>query len=130
MADAKIYGVPRVVAQLRKHLIKDGKLYDPAGHNPLMMLAADLLDDMYDDCVQLDADAADLAKRLRVFHGSKEHVEAADKIERLSNGCNAMLGLVKMLLNRDDLPPEVRAVLETNHRVEEARNAIKRAEGR
>lgn len=70
---------------------------------------------------------ADIVERLRVFHGDKAHVEAADKIERLRDGCNAMLGLVQMLLDRDDLTPEVRMVLETSHRVHEARAAISHA---
>lgn len=46
----------------------------------------------------------------------------------LRDGCSGMLGLVQLLLGRDDLPDEVRLVLQTNHRIEAARAAIAKAE--
>lgn len=47
----------------------------------------------------------------------------------LYDGCNAMLGLVQLLLGRDDLTPELREVLTTNHRIAEARTATSKARG-
>ena len=47
---------------------------------------------------------------------------------KLLDGCNALLGLVQLLLCRDDLPEEVYDILNTNHRIEEARAAIALAE--
>lgn len=45
----------------------------------------------------------------------------------LRDGCNALDGLLTLLLARDDLPPAVREVIETSHRREEARAAIAKA---
>jgi len=36
----------------------------------------------------------------------------------------AMVGLVDLLLNRDDLPVDVRNVLQSNHRIVDARAAL------
>jgi len=45
-------------------------------------------------------------------------------------GCSAMLGLVQLILNRDDLSPELRAVLQAdNHRIAEAEAALAKADG-
>jgi hypothetical protein len=48
----------------------------------------------------------------------------------LKNGCNALLGLISLILARDDLTPELREVLTNNHRIDEAHNAIVKAESR
>lgn len=45
----------------------------------------------------------------------------------LFNGCNALLGILQLLLNRDDLSPEVRDALTTGHRIDEARAAVAKA---
>ena len=37
---------------------------------------------------------------------------------------HGMVGLVDLLLNRDDLPPAVQEVLRTNHRIVDARTAL------
>lgn len=37
---------------------------------------------------------------------------------------HGMVGLVDLLLSRDDLPPDVRKVLQSNHRIVDARAAI------
>lgn len=55
--------------------------------------------------------------------------EAADTIEELYDGCNALLGLLQLLLGRDDLPDEVREAMQTSHRVEEAEAATAKARG-
>lgn len=48
----------------------------------------------------------------------------------LYSGCSAMLGLVQLILNRDDLSPELRAVLQAdNHRIAEAEAALAKADG-
>lgn len=46
----------------------------------------------------------------------------------LYNGCNALLGLIQLVCNRDDMPPEIRKVLQENHRTIEARDACMKAE--
>jgi hypothetical protein len=38
-----------------------------------------------------------------------------------------MLGLVQLVLGRDDLSPELRRVLTTNHRIDEAKSAVTKA---
>ena len=48
---------------------------------------------------------------------------------QLYDGCNALLGLLQLLLNRDDLPAEVREAMQTSHRVGEARAALALARG-
>lgn len=47
----------------------------------------------------------------------------------LLNGCNALDGLLTLLLARDDLPPAVREAMETSHRRQEARAAVAKATG-
>lgn len=47
----------------------------------------------------------------------------------LYDGCNALLGLIQLILGRDDLPPDLRVALTDNHRVIEAEAAIARARG-
>jgi hypothetical protein len=42
----------------------------------------------------------------------------------LLDGCNALVGLIQLVSSRDDIPPEVRDILRTNHRVIEAQRAI------
>ena len=45
-----------VIDALRKNVIHgDGRLYNPAGHNPLMMRAADLLEEFSEECFALAA---------------------------------------------------------------------------
>jgi hypothetical protein len=48
--------------------------------------------------------------------------------DELYNGCNALLGLIQLILNRGDITPELREALNTSHRIEEARAAIAKAE--
>jgi hypothetical protein len=45
----------------------------------------------------------------------------------LYGGCNALLGLIQLLLGRDDLTDELRQVLTTNHRIGEANAAVEKA---
>lgn len=45
----------------------------------------------------------------------------------LYDGCNALLGLIQLLLGRDDLTAELREVLTTNHRIDEAQAAVAKA---
>lgn len=45
----------------------------------------------------------------------------------LYDACQAMLGLVQLVLTRDDLPPTLREALQMSHRVEAARNAVEQA---
>jgi hypothetical protein len=47
----------------------------------------------------------------------------------LYDGCNAMLGLVQLILGRDDLSAELREALTTNHRIAEAEAATAKARG-
>jgi hypothetical protein len=47
----------------------------------------------------------------------------------LYDGCNALLGLVQLILGRDDLSDELREVLTTNHRIAEASAATAKARG-
>lgn len=47
----------------------------------------------------------------------------------LYEGCNALLGLLQLLLGRDDLPDDVRDAMQTSHRVEEAKAAVAKARG-
>ncbi len=50
------FGIPAVIDALRKNVIHgDGRLYNPAGHNPLMARAADILDELYEDSFRLAA---------------------------------------------------------------------------
>jgi hypothetical protein len=46
----------------------------------------------------------------------------------LQNGCRALLGLIELIHGRDDITPELREVLETNHRIAEAEAALKASE--
>lgn len=49
-------------------------------------------------------------------------------VHDLRSGCSAMLGLVQLILNRDDLSAELRAVLQSdNHRIVEAEAALAKA---
>lgn len=45
----------------------------------------------------------------------------------LLDGCNALLGLLQLVCDRDDLSPSLRDVLTTNHRINEARAALAKA---
>ena len=45
----------------------------------------------------------------------------------LLNGCRALLGLLQLISGRDDVSDDLREVLRTNHRVEEAEAAIAKA---
>lgn len=47
----------------------------------------------------------------------------------LIDGCNALLGLIRLVCSRDDMPPAIRDALQSSHRVQEARAAIAKAEG-
>ena len=46
----------------------------------------------------------------------------------LLDGCNALLGLLQLIAGRDDVSPELRDVLATNHRIAEAKAAIAKAD--
>lgn len=52
----------------------------------------------------------------------------AEDAPTLLNGCNALLGLLKLIAGRDDINDEVRAALTSGHRIDEARAAIALAE--
>lgn len=45
----------------------------------------------------------------------------------LLDGCNALLGLIQLISGRDDLTPELREVLRTNHRIAEGEAAVAKA---
>lgn len=45
----------------------------------------------------------------------------ASAAPELLDACNGLIGLTQLLLARDDLPAEVREVLQTNHRVVDAK---------
>ena len=47
----------------------------------------------------------------------------------LYDGCNAMLGLIQLVLGRDDLTDDLRLALTTNHRIAEAEAATAKARG-
>lgn len=47
----------------------------------------------------------------------------------LLNGCNALRGLIQLIRGRDDLPADLRAALQDNHRMAEAEAAITKATG-
>lgn len=49
---------------------------------------------------------------------------AADLIEHMEHVLSGMVGLVDLLLARDDLPPAIREVLATNHRVIAAKGCL------
>lgn len=49
--------------------------------------------------------------------------------EALANGCRAVLGLIELIRERDDLTPELREVLQSNHRIAEALAALAKAGG-
>jgi hypothetical protein len=42
----------------------------------------------------------------------------------LYDGCNALLGLLQLVCGRSDVPPEIKAILETSHRGREALAAV------
>lgn len=48
-------------------------------------------------------------------------------IKQMTDGCNAVLGLVQLIQGRDDLPAQLRVVLIDNHRVNEAKAAVRAA---
>jgi hypothetical protein len=48
----------------------------------------------------------------------------------LKNGCSALLGLLQLLAERADVSDDLRAALTSGHRIDEARAAIAKAEGR
>lgn len=74
-----------------------------------------------------DVSKEDWLAYMEECHGNANLIGAAVDIK---DGCNALLGLVQLLLAREDLPSPIRAVLESNHRINEARAAIAKAEGR
>jgi hypothetical protein len=45
----------------------------------------------------------------------------------LFDGCNALLGLIQLICSREDIPNEIRDALETNHRRQEALDAVNKA---
>ena len=45
----------------------------------------------------------------------------------LYDGCNALLGLLQLVCGRSDVPPEIKAILETSHRRREALAAVAKA---
>jgi len=51
-----------------------------------------------------------------------------DAAEALKDGCSAVLGLIELIRERDDLTPELREVLNTNHRIAEALAALAKYE--
>lgn len=52
---------------------------------------------------------------------------ARNVIEQMVSGCNAVLGLIQLIVGRDDLPAELRLALIGNHRVNEANAALRAA---
>jgi len=50
-----------------------------------------------------------------------------DRADALASGCRAVLGLIQLISHRDDLTPELREVLRSNHRIAEAEAALAKA---
>jgi hypothetical protein len=75
------------------------------------------------DLMVLGADRETIVAQCVADHNA-DIIRAAPE---LLDGCNAMLGLVQLLLDRDDLSPELRRVLTTNHRIDEAKAAVTKA---
>lgn len=71
----------------------------------------------------------DTGTRARTDHLSEEAaafiVKAVNGFDDLVNGINALLGLIQLVGNRDDIPAEVKAALTNSHRLDEARAALK-----
>jgi hypothetical protein len=44
----------------------------------------------------------------------------------LVDGIKALLGLIQLVCSRDDMPRDIKYALETNHRIEEAKDALAR----
>lgn len=59
---------------------------------------------------------------------TREEVEANARLVAaapdLLDGCNALLGLIQLVCDRDDMPAAIREALTTSHRVDEARAAL------
>lgn len=70
--------------------------------------------------------SSDLARCARVseMQANARLIAAAPE---LLDGCNALLGLLQLVCDRDDVSPALREVLITNHRIEEARAALAKA---
>jgi hypothetical protein len=47
-----------------------------------------------------------------------------DRATGLMDGCGSVLGLIELIRERDDLTPELREVLSSNHRIAEAEAAL------
>ena len=61
--------------------------------------------------------------------GQKANARLITAAPDLDSGCGALLGLIQLILGRDDLTAELRNVLTTNHRIDEARAAQAKARG-
>lgn len=81
-------------------------------------------------CDDEDGTARDEGGRFigRTEQEANAHLIAA--APELLDGCNALLGLIQLVCDRDDMPAAIREALTTSHRVEEANGAIAKAEGR
>lgn len=42
----------------------------------------------------------------------------------LYNGCNALIGLIDLVCHRGDMPPQIKAALQTNHRLQDAQATV------
>lgn len=66
--------------------------------------------------------------KLDQIHDARIRLEAA--APDLLNGCKALLGLLQLLANREDIPEHIHAYLTRGHLIDEARAAVAKAEGR
>jgi hypothetical protein len=69
----------------------------------------------------------------RVIDRTNESVANARLISaapKLYDGCNALIGLIQLVCLRGDMPPQIKQALICSHRMDEALDAIRTAEGR
>lgn len=65
---------------------------------------------------------------LKESHEANAHLIAA--APQLKDGCNALIGLIQIACLRDDMPPAIKKVLLCSHRMDEALEALRKAEGK
>jgi hypothetical protein len=63
----------------------------------------------------------------RSYDGAAANTALIAAAPDLLNGCRALLGLLQLVICRDDISPELQNVLRGNHRIAEAEAALAKA---
>lgn len=104
-AKKQALGIPAVIEALRKNVIHgDGRLYNPAGHNPLMARSADIMEELYEECFRL---AANQCKAGYSGEHGDHMCRYVDDLRKSESICTALLEALKQCKTGAEYPDEL-----------------------